>query len=228
MVAIGLFIIANILSTLLSFSKTEHTPHLYQKLLALLRYLSYRGFHILSLRWNSAPVGVLLLAAAGTIFFFCMDLAPKPYYWPDEKFGGSPPLATRSGWLALGCMPFVFATASKTNWITLLTGVSHERLQVFHRWIAYAFFILALLHTFPFIVYHVHWKDMQAHFSESLLFYWTGIVALVFQAWLTFMSHSTIRSLGYEFFKISHFAAVVVFMITFFWVSSVSKLFLVL
>lgn len=36
-----------------------------------------------------------------------MDLAPKPYYWPDEKFGGSPPLGTRSGWLALGCMPFV-------------------------------------------------------------------------------------------------------------------------
>jgi hypothetical protein len=85
------------------------------------------------------------------------------------------------------------ATASKTNWITLLTGVSHERLQVFHRWIAYAFFILALLHTFPFIVYHVHWHDMQTHFAESLLFYWTGIVAITFQAWLTFMSHSTIR-----------------------------------
>ncbi|MAD86623.1 MAG: hypothetical protein CL912_27015 [Deltaproteobacteria bacterium] len=85
------------------------------------------------------------------------------------------------------------ATATKTNWITLLTGVSHERLQVFHRWIAYAFFILALLHTFPFIVYHIHWHDMQTHFSESLLFYWTGIVAIIAQAWLTFMSHATIR-----------------------------------
>lgn len=85
------------------------------------------------------------------------------------------------------------ATASKTNWITLLTGVSHERLQVFHRWIAYAFFILALLHTFPFIVYHIHWHTMKAHFASSLLFYWTGIVAIIFQAWLTFASHSTIR-----------------------------------
>jgi hypothetical protein len=97
-----------------------------------------------------------------------MDLAPKPYYWADEKFGGSPPLATRSGWMALACMPFVLyvqahaqistilimpsATATKTNWITLFTGVSHERLQVFHRWISYAFFILALLHTFPWYV----------------------------------------------------------------------------
>jgi len=122
-----------------------------------------------------------------------MDLAPKPYYWIDKKFGGSPPLATRSGWLALACMPFIFATATKANWITLVSGVSHERLQVFHRWISYAFFILALLHTFPFIVYHVHFQDMREHFKSSLLFYWTGIAALTAQAWLTFLSHSTIR-----------------------------------
>lgn len=36
-----------------------------------------------------------------------MDLIPQPYYWADEIFGDSPPLATRSGWLALACMPFV-------------------------------------------------------------------------------------------------------------------------
>lgn len=86
------------------------------------------------------------------------------------------------------------ATASKANWITVFTGVSYERLQVFHRWISYAFFILALLHTFPFIVYHIRWHDMQEHFASSLVFYWTGIVALLLQAWLTFASHSTIRS----------------------------------
>ena len=86
------------------------------------------------------------------------------------------------------------ATASKTNWITLLTGVSHERLQVFHRWIAYAFFILALMHTFPFIVYHIHFHDMTAQVTtENTLVYWTGIVAIIFQAWLTFASHSMIR-----------------------------------
>jgi hypothetical protein len=117
-----------------------------------------------------------------------MVLAPKPYYWSDIMFGGSPPLATRSGWLALACMPFILyvsdvekilqdidncsATATKANWITLLTGVSHERLQIFHRWISYAFFILALLHTFPWYEkalqsLHQHsanlWVVSQAH-----------------------------------------------------------------
>jgi len=211
MCTIGVFMIGHLISSLLGYRRVRG-PRIWEKTIAVVRYLSYRGFHVKALQWNSAPVGILLLGLVGTIFFFCklrnrlvvigldeadnvlgMDLAPKPYYWPDIKFGGSPPLATRSGWLALACMPFVFATATKTNWITLCTGVSHERLQVFHRWISYAFFILALLHTFPFIVYHIHWHDMQDHFTSSLLFYWTGIVALIFQAWLTFMSHSTIR-----------------------------------
>lgn len=88
---------------------------------------------------------------------------------------------------------FESATATKTSWITLLTGVSHEKLQVFHRWISYAFFILALLHTFPFIVYHIRFHDMMMQVEMSLIFYWTGIVAIIFQAWLTFASHSVIR-----------------------------------
>ncbi|KAH8122162.1 ferric reductase like transmembrane component-domain-containing protein [Trichoderma asperelloides] len=216
MCAIGIFIIGHVVSQVFAYHRFRG-PLIWQKLIASVRYLSYRGFHVKSLQWNSAPVGILLLALAGTIFFFCMDLIPQPYYWPSEIYGNSPALATRSGWMGLACMPFIFATASKANWITLFTGVSYERLQVFHRWISYAFFILALLHTFPFIVYHIRWHDMEKHFASSLVFYWTGIVALLFQAWLTFASHSTIRNLGYEFFKMTHLFAVVIFMMMFFW-----------
>ena len=86
------------------------------------------------------------------------------------------------------------ATATKANWITLLTGVTHEKLQVFHRWISYAFFMLALMHTFPFIVYHIRMHDMVEQVTKSnSLVYWTGIVALIFQAWLTFASFTSFR-----------------------------------
>lgn len=162
---------------------------------ALNRYLSYRTFRVRRLDWNSAPLGLLLLAAAGVIFFCCMTLAPKPYYWPNTKeisYGNSPPIGTRSGWMSLACMPFVFATAGKSNFITLVTGVSHERLQVFHRWISYAFFVLALIHTFPFIVYHIWKGDMQEEWNTSV-FYWTGVMALIAQAYLTFASAGPIR-----------------------------------
>jgi len=41
--------------------------------LAGLRYLAYRGFHVRGLKWNSAPVGVLVLGVAGVLFFFCKE-----------------------------------------------------------------------------------------------------------------------------------------------------------
>ncbi|KIW36430.1 hypothetical protein, variant [Exophiala oligosperma] len=215
MCSIGIFIIGHVLSRVLG-TNVDRGPSLLRRATAVIRYLSYRGFHVASLRWNSAPIGLLLLALVGVIFFFCMDLAPRPYYWSSLDFGGSPPLGTRSGWMALACMPFVFATATKANWITLLTGVSHEKLQVLHRWTAYAFFILALMHTFPFIVYHIRFHDMVMQFTMGNIFYWTGIVALIFQAWLTIASFGPLREVGYEFFKASHFFSVVVFVVIFF------------
>lgn len=218
MSVVGIFIIGHIISSHILGNRKFRGPLLWQKLIAFVRYMSYRGLRIERLHWNSAPVGLLLLGAAGGIYFFCMDLIPQPYYWSSEDFGGSPPLGTRSGWMALACMPFVFATASKTNWITLTTGVSHEKIQVFHRWSAYAFFLLALMHTFPFIIYHIRFHDMVMEVTMmSTLFYWTGIVALVLQGWLTFASHSVIRHLGYEFCKVTHLFAVLIFVVVFFW-----------
>jgi ferric-chelate reductase len=52
--------------------------------------------------------------------------------------------------------------AFKWNFVTFITGVTHEKLQVFHRWTSWAMFVLALVHTFPFIVYHI-WKGYSRH-----------------------------------------------------------------
>lgn len=68
MSAIGLFIIGNVLSQVLDY-RTTRRP-IWRRTLGAVRYLSYRGFHLKLFGWNSAPVGVLLLGAAGTIFFF--------------------------------------------------------------------------------------------------------------------------------------------------------------
>lgn len=180
---------------------------------AATRLLSYKAFRIPYLNWNSAPLGVLVLGGVGVIYFFCMVLAPGTYYWPDPTtYGGSPPLATRSGWLALACLPFVFATAGKSNLITLVTGISHEKLQVFHRWIAYAFFVCSLLHTFPFIIHDREVGGLHESWNGSL-FYWTGVVALLAQAYLTFASISPLRNMAYEWFKFSHFLAALIFVL---------------
>ncbi|EEB87074.1 hypothetical protein MPER_15738, partial [Moniliophthora perniciosa FA553] len=65
-------------------------------------------------------------------------LGPRPYLWPNlHVMGHSPPIATRTGWLSVAIMPFMIAFATKVNWIGALTGTSHEKLQVFHRWTAF-------------------------------------------------------------------------------------------
>jgi hypothetical protein len=172
MCTIGIFIIGHALSSAFGYRKSKG-PILWQKLVAMVRYLAYRGFHIRALGWSSAPVGVLILGLIGTIFFFCKPATNawrdceliylRAWFWPPNHITGQIScLVDRhhsqlalAGWLWRVCekrfedADISSATATKTNWITLLTGVSHERLQVFHRWISYAFFILALLHTFP-------------------------------------------------------------------------------
>ncbi|KAH8430011.1 ferric reductase family protein [Aspergillus melleus] len=147
-----------------------------------------------------------------------MTLGPKPYYWPNTRelsYGSSPPIATRTGWMALALLPFVLALSTKANLISALTGVSHEKLQVFHHWTSYAMFVLALIHTFPFIIFHIWKGDMVKQYNTSIA-YWTGVVALIFQAYLTVMSLPSIRNRYYEFFKATHLLAALVFILFFF------------
>ncbi|KAJ5338724.1 hypothetical protein N7452_005452 [Penicillium brevicompactum] len=180
------------------------------------RYLAYRGYRSRALRYWSPALGVVILGAVGAAYFFGMVLGPQPYYWPtDASYGSSPPIATRSGWMALALLPFVLALSTKANLISGLTGIAHERLQVFHHWTSYAMFVLALIHTFPYIIYHI-WKGDMMHQWKTSIVYWTGIASLVSQTYLTLMSLPFIRNRFYEFFKATHIFVAVVFVVFFF------------
>ncbi|GME26894.1 FAD-binding 8 [Neofusicoccum parvum] len=215
---IGFFAIGNIISRLESPSLQRNG--LWRWSQAALRYVGYRGFRVRRLDWYSPSLAYLLVGLAGAVFFIGMTLGPQPYYWPNARdgsvsFGGSPPLATRTGWMAVALLPFVVVLAAKANWVTAVTGVSHEKLQVFHRYASYAMFVLALIHTFPFIVYNIWIGDMEEEWSSSVV-YWTGVVAIVFQAYLTAMSCGPIRNRFYEFFKATHYLAALIFIVFFF------------
>jgi hypothetical protein len=52
----------------------------------------------------------MILISLSAIFFLCLMLGPQPYYWPNsptKSYGDSPPIATRSGWMALAMLPFL-------------------------------------------------------------------------------------------------------------------------
>ncbi|PLB36842.1 ferric reductase family protein [Aspergillus candidus] len=214
MVAIILFALGNLVSSLAP-QRLKQTSG-WSRLTAVFRVLSYKSWRVGS--WNTRSLGTILLGAAGLVFFLAMTLGPRPYYWPntkDAKYGSSPPIATRTGFMALGCLPFLIVLGAKANPITALTGVSHEKLNIWHNWVAWAMFVLALIHTFPFIVYHQQEGDTAKEWNTGGVWV-TGVVALIAQAWLTFMSIPWIRNRYYEFFKGTHFLAAMVFMIFFF------------
>ncbi|KXG53885.1 Riboflavin synthase-like beta-barrel [Penicillium griseofulvum] len=213
-VVIGVFAISNLLVRLAP-DRVKRT-RLWRMFTSASRYLSYRGYRLSALQYWSPALGVVILGAIGTIFFFGMTLGPQPYYWPtDASYGSSPPIATRSGWMALALLPFVLALSTKANMITGVTGIPHEKLQVFHHWTSYAMFVLALVHTFPYIVYHIRKGDMMHQWKTSVV-YWTGVVSLISQAYLTLMSLPFIRNRFYEFFKATHIFMAVVFVVFFF------------
>ncbi|KAF2091902.1 ferric reductase [Saccharata proteae CBS 121410] len=213
---IAFFAIGNIFSSL---PKNRYSSsNIWRRIVACCRYLTYRSFHVRIFDWWSPSLAYILVGLAGTVFFFALCLGPRPYYWPntDEvSYGSSPPLATRAGWMAIALLPFILALSAKANFITAVTGVSHEKLQVFHRWTSYAMFVLALIHTFPFIVYHIDKGDMVEEYNSSIV-YWTGIAAIIPQAYLTVMSFGPIRNRFYEFFKSTHLLAATFFVVFFF------------
>jgi hypothetical protein len=96
---------------------------------------------------SHSEFGSLIAAPSPTVW----SLLTAPYYRSRWNVG-SPPLAIRTGMMALGIFPFILAFASKFNIVTFVTGYSHEKLQVFHQWFSYLFLILSLLHTFPFVM----------------------------------------------------------------------------
>ena len=71
MCGIGIFIIGHLISSQLLGYRKFRGPPIWRKLIAAIRWLSYRGFHVKALRWNSAPVGILLLGLVGAVYFFC-------------------------------------------------------------------------------------------------------------------------------------------------------------
>ncbi|KAF5374359.1 hypothetical protein D9758_004713 [Tetrapyrgos nigripes] len=205
-------VIFRLRSRFTSTTPSSSSPSILDRLTAACRYTVASQFRLKAFGWYSPPLAALIGVAGMFIFVMALVLGTRPYYWPKDAMGHSMPIATRSGWISIGIMPFMIAFSTKVNFIGLLTGTSHEKLQVFHRWSATFMYITSLVHTFPFIVMSIRHGEMVETWKTDN-FYWTGVVALVPQTWLVFMSWGFIRNRYYETFKKLHFAAALVFMV---------------
>jgi predicted ferric reductase len=85
------------------------------------------------------------------VFVMLYCFLPQPLFWQSIQYG-SPPLAIRAGMIAVAMIPWIVGLSMKANFISILTGIGHERLNVLHRWLAYICLLLSLIHTVPFYI----------------------------------------------------------------------------
>lgn len=136
---------------------------------AILRYILYRPIPAVRIRKRKRPLvlpplGAILVFFAAMTFVLLYVFIPQPLYWRSIRFG-APPVTVRSGMLALSMLPWIIALSMKANLISLITSIAHERLNVLHRWAAYLFLLLSLIHTIPFYLHNGDGAELRVYKS---------------------------------------------------------------
>jgi hypothetical protein len=93
--------------------------------------------------WLRIPaVGSILLIVI--YFGFIMGLQFFDWNYPGAQYWEAQGL--RAGWLTIAQFPLLLLLAGKRNLIGYAVGVSYERLQVLHRWVARVMLLTATIH----------------------------------------------------------------------------------
>ncbi|KAI9730040.1 MAG: hypothetical protein M1818_008309 [Claussenomyces sp. TS43310] len=197
----------------------ESATTLEQKLVARYRHLAYRraGGAVEQLFGMSLGTALIILFA---LMAACVGtFVQRPYYRLRSGFG-SPPLGVRAGLMATALTPIIIALSGKFNLVTMATGISHERLNIFHRWAAYLCLIFGVIHTIPFIVAPLRDggpAELHRQFYKPGAYEYTGVPPLALLVFLCFFSIPWIRHRLYEIWVHSHIAAAIIYLGLMFW-----------
>ncbi|CUM67319.1 uncharacterized protein PRCAT00005012001 [Priceomyces carsonii] len=189
-------------------------------IMSYLRYLGYKQVPRKIRYFTSLPpsLGSSLFYFASSLYLFCYCLVPHFWYRDCAGFG-SPPLAVRSGIMATALTPFIYVLSGKSNVVTLLTGISYEKLNTHHQYVGVCAFILSIIHTIPFIYQSLHEggaKNLHVQYSTNV-YYRTGIAPLVLLGWLCIASKACIRNILYEGFLHLHWLCGIAYFGTLIW-----------
>ncbi|KAL2074944.1 hypothetical protein VTL71DRAFT_8724 [Oculimacula yallundae] len=187
-------------------------PTIWQKTKAVYRFISYGilrfGFQI--------PITQAIFLVLGVIFTAILTIQQKHYFRPRLSYG-SPPLGVRTGVMALSLMPAIVALCGKYNSVTLLTGISYEKLNLFHRWLGWMCFALGMVHSLTFAV--AIWRDENCWplMEKVGVDEYTGLVTLIILTLITILGMPYIRRHFYEFFASSHIIFYILYLVILFW-----------
>ncbi|GAB7335883.1 hypothetical protein MBLNU13_g08139t1 [Cladosporium sp. NU13] len=127
----------------------------------------------------------------------------REYVYKWEKVG------FRAAWVSVTQLPFIYLLSCKFNPISILTGISYERLNWLHRWTARTIFLTLIVHwTF----FYQEW--VEADFVKlqlkmmPMVKYGFGAWGVI--TWMVLSSFGFFRAASYEIFVAQHIVAAAV------------------
>ena len=119
------------------------------------------------------------------------------YRWEKPAF--------RAGWISVTQVPLLYALSCKFNVISVVTGISYERLNWMHRWVSRTLFLTVIVHW----AYFFH-EWTLADFVQyqlkimSMVKYGFGAWAVI--GWMVLTGFGLFRDLWYELWVLQHLA----------------------
>jgi hypothetical protein len=89
--------------------------------------------------------GQLTILLIATVFLIVLPFY-QGYFLRSLFRYGSPPLSVRCAMLIMALLPICIALVGKVNLVTLLTGISYAKLNIWHRYVAFMIFALSTIH----------------------------------------------------------------------------------
>ncbi|KAG2138486.1 ferric reductase NAD binding domain-containing protein [Suillus clintonianus] len=116
--------------------------------------------------------------------------------------------SNRSGMLAASQFPLITALGTKNNIVSLITGISYDKLNYVHRMMSRVVFTLLWVHGGSEVVRNA---PFQPYFAEQWLVW--GVVSMIAFSILCIVSLRPVRAQAYELFFYVHFSMVLTFLI---------------
>ncbi|THG97143.1 hypothetical protein EW026_g4808 [Hermanssonia centrifuga] len=158
---------------------------------------------IFSFRWRIPHVNMYVIEALLTAIYL---LATLLWEFVNSNNLSIKTYANRAGYIAASQFPLIVCLATKNNALQVLTGISHEKLNLMHRAVSRAMLLMVWIHW---------WSRTYINSNSLTTTTWRsmGTVAGVIHTVMTLISIAPIRKRFYEFFFITHITLVFTFLV---------------
>ncbi|GLB06464.1 hypothetical protein AtubIFM57258_001772 [Aspergillus tubingensis] len=115
----------------------------------------------------------------------------------------------RTGILAYACLPFLWLFSGRNNIFLWVTNFDIQSFSTFHRHIAWACTLLAIIHSIGYSVILADYEDAY-HEACSHKPWYMGVIAVIAMSVLSIHSITWLRRKWYEIFLISHIVLAII------------------